>query len=66
MITVPWFSNNGEASITATAQKTDGGSATLSLTVNRITYLDDAGNPTTKSTTGSQSSVSVNYEVATS
>ena len=48
-ITVPWFSNTGAVTLFASAQKVDGGTATLQLTVNWIPpgIPGDPGDPTT-------------------
>ncbi|MGH9917483.1 MAG: hypothetical protein ACRD6W_01220 [Nitrososphaerales archaeon] len=63
-IYVPWFSDTGAASLTATAKKTDGGSATLSLTVNWDVTASNPGDPTSRSTPPGVNTATVsNYTV---
>ncbi|MDA4116386.1 MAG: hypothetical protein OK442_07525 [Thaumarchaeota archaeon] len=56
-VTVPWFSDTGWLTVMATAQKSDGGSATLSLTISW------AGTPTTRSTGPGQTSARVSDSI---
>lgn len=61
-ITVPWFSDTGGTTLFASAQKTDGGTATLSVTVNWLSgWPGDIGDPTT-ATAGPTASTATVYD----
>jgi len=64
-INVPWFSDTGAQTLFASAQKTDGGTATLKLTVNWLSgWPGGTGDPTVETASGVVTTATVfDYQV---